>query len=415
MTRSPELLPGFAVPRRSEGAAELFQCPGKNSAPGIFNDGTLSDLPASVPYLFGFGQGLEVCEPGVGLQVFRILLELAAHLEDGRHNLLDVAFQLRPDAVVGGLHRITDRVPAVCHGTGQGIQGLGGVMEAHAVLGRDIVPEHLTLADIFLGLDDQPVIVGGLVAPPFQSQTHGLVRAHGILLRLEQLTVRLVLRVLHPAPEIFGRLVGMALTAGAQFRILERRRPPVAGHLLAFHALIRHVAVHAGHAGRSVRAVDPCFVFGVLHLDHGRLGDRMNPVRKLALEPGHGHCAVIFIHAVYLFGGEALFPREMRALGRAVAGVVEIVFHMALRAYQRTHFRAGQPGRVLARKLQIILEGFTVELKLHGFGIVAGGAADGVVVRHLIAELVDIPGPEIIPVLPDPFHHFGKNSRSTTA
>ena len=181
----------------------------------------------------------------------------------------------------------------------------------------------------------------------------------------------------------------------------------MAGHLLALHALIRHVAVHAGHPGRSVRAVDPGFIFGMLHLDHGRLRDGMNPVRKLALEPGHRHRAVIFIHAVYLFGREALFPREMRALGRAVAGIVEIVFHMALRAHQRTHFRAGQPSRILARKLQIILERFAVELKLHVFSIVAGGAADGVVVRHLRAELVDILGPEIIPVLPDPFHHPG--------
>ena len=43
-------------------------------------------------------------------QTQKELLELAAHLEDGRHDLLDVAFQLRRDAVVGGLERRVDGV-----------------------------------------------------------------------------------------------------------------------------------------------------------------------------------------------------------------------------------------------------------------------------------------------------------------
>ena len=65
----------------------------------------------------------------MGLEVFGVLLELAAHLEDGRHDLLDVAFQLRRDAVVGGLERRVDGVLAQGNGTGQGVEGLGGVME----------------------------------------------------------------------------------------------------------------------------------------------------------------------------------------------------------------------------------------------------------------------------------------------
>ena len=57
----------------------------------------------------------------MGLEVFGVLLELAAHLEDGRHDLLDVAFQLRRDAVVGGLERRVDGVLAQGDGTGQGV------------------------------------------------------------------------------------------------------------------------------------------------------------------------------------------------------------------------------------------------------------------------------------------------------
>ena len=181
----------------------------------------------------------------------------------------------------------------------------------------------------------------------------------------------------------------------------------MAGHLLAFLTLVRHVAVGTGHTGGAVRTVDPRFIVGMLHLQHGRLGNGVHPVGELALEAGHVHIAVVFIHAVDGFGREAVLPREDRALGGAVAGIVEVVFHMALGAHERTHLAAGELCGVLAHGLQIILERLAVELELHGFGVVAGRAADGIVVRDFRTELVEVLGPEIVAVLLDPLHHLG--------
>ena len=68
----------------------------------------LPNLLVAFPHLFGLREGLQVREPRMRLEVFGVLLELAAHRGDGRHDLLDVAFELGRDAVVGRLERRVD-------------------------------------------------------------------------------------------------------------------------------------------------------------------------------------------------------------------------------------------------------------------------------------------------------------------
>ena len=62
-------------------------------------------------------------------QIFRILLQLARDLADGRHKGLDIAFELRADAITSGLQRGVDRALALDDGLSQSVQRLGGIVK----------------------------------------------------------------------------------------------------------------------------------------------------------------------------------------------------------------------------------------------------------------------------------------------
>ncbi len=367
------------------------------------------DPSVFIPDLLGLGRDLQILEPLVARHVFRVHLEFAAVFHDGRHEFLDVLGQCfggrEGCCLDGDVHGLL----AVLLGLGQGIQGLGRVAETDAVFGGDEIPEELSLATHFAGIDHELVVIGRLFAFELVRHADGFMRLDRDVLGDHELLPDFVLGVDDALFEVVRRLVRVALAAGLHVRVFEGRGPVMVGHLLlAVEAGVAHVAVGTADPGRAMHAVVPGLVFGMLGLEHGRLGYRVHPIHEVAFESGSRGIAVGLVVGVDLLGILALAPGEDGLLGRAETLVLEIVFHVALAAHECALFVARQGLEILALGFQVILQRHGIEAQFHVGRIMAGGAADGVLVHiDFFAEFVEVFGPEIVAVFADPFVHLG--------
>ena len=161
----------------------------------------------------------------------------------------------------------------------------------------------------------------------------------------------------------------MAHQAGA-VHLCQRALDVVVG---VFHATvgdIRHMAVGAGYSPLAMDALQRGLIAGVLGLEDGGLGQRVDVV-------GIAHLIVVLLR---ILQREAVFPGEgevLVLLGR-LGIIVEIILHVALGAHKRAHLVVRGLVHVLAHAGKGFAKCRAGDVQVHGLGIMAVAAADGV-------------------------------------
>ena len=115
----------------------------------------------------------------------------------------------------------------------------------------------------------------------------------------------------------------------------------------------------------------------MLGLEDGGLGEGVDVI-------GIAHLVVVLLGVLQ---GEAILPREGQVLVllRRLGIVGEIVFHMALRAYQGTHLVMRGLVHVFAHARERLAEGGPGDMQVHGLAVVAVRATDRI--HHVGAPL----------------------------
>ena len=130
------------------------------------------------------------------------------------------------------------------------------------------------------------------------------------------------------------------------------------------------MAVGAGDAALAMDALQRSLVSGVLRLEDRGLGKSMGVI-------GITHFIIVLLG---IFQGETVFPREgqILVLFRRLGIILEIVLHMALGANQRAHLVVRGLVHVLAHAGKGFAKCRAGDVQVHGLGIMAVAAADGV-------------------------------------
>ena len=127
---------------------------------------------------------------------------------------------------------------------------------------------------------------------------------------------------------------------------------------------------------------------------------------------------VVFLSSL---AGQTLVVGEYQVVSLAgillVVGLDEVVLHMALGAYQRTHLLMGSVLHVQTATGKCLVEGRTGRTQIHGAGIVTVGASDGV---HLLGTQltpllgVEVGGRELVLTITQ-FAHHARHIRTFTS
>lgn len=179
-----------------------------------------------------------------------------------------------------------------------------------------------------------------------------------------------------PVPQILFGFPVAGLAGGGDLG--ERAHDLVIRVLDAALSLVGHRAVGAGHAVLTVGALQEHAPAGMLGLEDGGLAELVDVV-------GEALFVVVLFDG---FNSLALVKGE----GQIIGALLEIVFFVALGAHERAHFLLGGVVDVLALALEGLDESGSGDAQVHGLGVMAVGAADGV--HDFIAEFAPLLGVE---------------------
>ncbi len=159
-----------------------------------------------------------------------------------------------------------------------------------------------------------------------------------------------------------------------------------------FHAtltFIGHVAIGTRDASLPVNTHLGNFIIGMLRFQYRRAAQFMNIIVE----------AFIIIISLHIFHRKALIPRESQIL----AIPLEIIFHMALRTYQRTHLLRSSFRDVPSLACESLDQSRTADMQIHILRFVAIGASDRIhYFRTHSAPLIIIES-----IHTNGFHHAG--------